>query len=111
MPPPWRSSTSAPSRPVGGSGPARPTPELGSPSQGDRPLQRLQLDGASNPPYESLWAAGGLNQNYYWLGPELAAAWMEVRGDGVNLPVASPDAIDPGFPLDQEDLAPTTSQP
>jgi len=58
----------------------------------------------SNPPYENLWAAGGLNQNYYRLSPELAAAWMEIRGDGINFPVVSPDTPTAPSPSDEESL-------
>lgn len=56
----------------------------------------------SNPPYENLWAAGGLNQSYYRLSSELAAAWREVRGDGINVPLIPPD--DAPLPLDDDGL-------
>ena len=37
-----------------------------------------------NPPYEKQWSAGGTNQAYYRMGPELGAAWRQIRGVMIN---------------------------
>jgi hypothetical protein len=39
----------------------------------------------SNPPYERAWSPDGSNQAAYRMGPELAAAWLKVRGGQVAL--------------------------
>ncbi len=44
-----------------------------------------------NAPYETQWAVGGSNQSYYRLSPELASAWMELRGADINVPLVAPD--------------------
>ena len=37
-----------------------------------------------NPPYERQWSAGGTNQAYYRIGPELGSAWRQIRGEKIN---------------------------
>jgi hypothetical protein len=39
----------------------------------------------SNPPYERQWSAGGANQAYYRMGPELGSAWREIRGESLTM--------------------------
>jgi len=39
----------------------------------------------SNPPYERQWLAGGTNQAYYRMGPELGSVWREIRGESLTM--------------------------
>jgi hypothetical protein len=48
-----------------------------------------------NPPYEREWSAGGTNQAYYRIGPELAAAWLQIRGEKIDGSEALPSDLVP----------------
>jgi hypothetical protein len=48
----------------------------------------------SNPPYDTEWAVDGTNQSYYRFGTELAAAWRELRGSEIDMPMVAPGATD-----------------
>jgi hypothetical protein len=48
-----------------------------------------------NPPYERQWSAGGTNQAYYRMGPELGAAWRQIRGEKINESEALPSDLVP----------------
>jgi hypothetical protein len=48
-----------------------------------------------NPPYERQWSAGGTNQAYYRIGPELAAAWRQIRGEKIHGSEAPPSDLVP----------------
>jgi hypothetical protein len=51
--------------------------------------------GRSNPPYDREWGAGGGTQAYYTMDPELAAAWLSVRGQSAEEAQASLPAQEP----------------
>ncbi len=39
----------------------------------------------SNPPFERAWSPDGTNQAAYRMGPELSAAWLQLRGGDIGL--------------------------
>ena len=45
----------------------------------------------SNPPFERAWSPDGTNQAAYRMGPELSAAWLQLRGGDIG-PVGHEEA-------------------
>jgi hypothetical protein len=53
--------------------------------------------GRRNPPYQREWAQGGVNQAYYRMDADLAAAWRNLRAvDGPEPSPGAPPLADPG---------------